>query len=90
MRRTGYASTRPDDVINGPTPINGWRASWTFSGGATISQVWNGDASASSGSNVVVGNASYNGALAANGSTTFGFIANGSSGTPANVTCTSP
>ncbi|KAA9374545.1 hypothetical protein F5972_30340 [Microbispora cellulosiformans] len=74
----------------GRAALNGWTVSWTFPGGATVAQVWNGDASPSSGSRVVVRNASYNGALAAGGSTTFGFIANGSGSgnTPGSVACT--
>ncbi len=37
---------------------------------------------------MVVSNAPYNGALAAGGTTTFGFIASGTPGTP-QVTCAS-
>lgn len=72
--------------------LNGWTVSWSFPAGTTLSQVWNGDASASSGSHVVVKNASYNGSLAPGGSTTFGLVGNGSgpNSTPAAVTCTSP
>jgi arabinoxylan arabinofuranohydrolase len=72
-------------VTAGSAPVNGWRVSWTAAG-QSISQVWNGTLS-TSGSTVTVGNASYNGALAASASTTFGLLANGSPGTP-SLTCT--
>ncbi|MBX6387159.1 MAG: cellulose binding domain-containing protein, partial [Microbispora sp.] len=75
-------------VRAGNAPINGWTVRWTWPGGQTITQLWGGVASGS-GSNVTVRNESWNGSLAANGSTTFGFLAGGSAATPA-LTCTSP
>ncbi|MEH1125664.1 poly(ethylene terephthalate) hydrolase family protein [Micromonospora sp. CPCC 206061] len=75
-------------VIAGGSAISGWTVGWTLSGGQTINQVWNGTLS-TSGTAVSVRNASYNGALAASGSTTFGFIGGGTSVTP-TLTCTSP
>lgn len=78
VRNTGAAAT------------NKWTVAWTFPGGASLSQAWGGDASSSNGSQIIVKNLSYNGALASGATTTFGFIANGSgpSSTPASVTCT--
>ncbi|GAA3347208.1 hypothetical protein GCM10020358_61100 [Amorphoplanes nipponensis] len=73
-------------VTAGPSALGGWRVSWTPAAGQTISQAWNGTLS-TSGSTVAVGNASYNGSLAAGASTTFGFLAGGSASTPA-LTCT--
>ncbi|GGO16075.1 hypothetical protein GCM10010116_32370 [Microbispora rosea subsp. aerata] len=75
-------------VRAGNAAINGWTVRWTWPGGQTITQLWGGLHSGS-GSSVTVRNESWNGSLAANGSTTFGFIAGGSSATPA-ATCTSP
>ncbi|GII75721.1 hypothetical protein Sru01_07030 [Sphaerisporangium rufum] len=74
----------------GTAPTKGWTVTWTFPGGARIGQVWNGDGGASSGSRAVVKNASYNGALRAGATTTFGFIATGSAAanTPSGLTCT--
>jgi beta-mannanase len=68
--------------------INGWTTRWTLASGQTISQLWNGTLSVS-GSAVTVKNLSWNGSLAANGTTTFGFLANGTPSTP-TLTCVSP
>jgi hypothetical protein len=59
---------------------------WTPASGQTVTQVWNGTLT-TSGSTANVANASYNGSLAAGGSTTFGFLANGTPSTP-TLTCT--
>jgi pimeloyl-ACP methyl ester carboxylesterase len=75
-------------VTAGSAPINGWTVRWTLSGGQTISQLWNGTLS-TSGSAVTVRNTSYNGALAANTSTTFGLIATGSESIP-SLTVSTP
>ena len=72
----------------GNGPVNGWSVRWTADSGQTITQVWNGTLS-TSGSTVTVRNASYNGAIPASGSTTFGFLANGTPSTPMPI-CTSP
>ena len=75
-------------VTAGGRAVNGWSVGWSLSSGQQITQVWNGSLSAS-GSNVSVTNVSYNGALGAGASTTFGFLANGAPSTP-TLTCTSP
>jgi hypothetical protein len=75
-------------VSAGTSAISAWTVSWTLGSGQAITQVWNGTAT-TSGSTETVRNVSYNGALAANASTTFGFLANGSQSTP-SPTCTSP
>ncbi|MEN3615997.1 cellulose binding domain-containing protein [Plantactinospora sp. ZYX-F-223] len=75
-------------VTAGADTINGWTTRWTPSSGQTISQVWNGTLT-TNGSSATVRNVEWNGSLNPRGSTTFGFIANGSSSTPA-ITCTSP
>ncbi|MFD0818573.1 cellulose binding domain-containing protein [Micromonospora zhanjiangensis] len=76
-------------VTAGSTPIQGWTVSWTFPNGQTITQMWSGTYT-QSGANVTVKNVSYNGALAAGASTTFGFIASvgGTNNPPTNITCT--
>ncbi|KSW14103.1 cellulose binding domain-containing protein [Cellulomonas sp. B6] len=71
-------------VTAGAAALTSWRVTLT---GATVSTLWNG-VQAASGTSVVVSNAPYNGALAAGGTTTFGFIATGTPGTP-QVTCAS-
>ena len=82
----GFQSTVT--VKAGNAPITGWTAKWTFTNGEQVTQLWNGTYT-TSGSTVTVKNASWNGSLAANASTSFGFTG---SGTPAavTVTCTSP
>ncbi|MEU4155866.1 cellulose binding domain-containing protein [Actinoplanes sp. NPDC026670] len=72
-------------VTAGGSAISAWSAKWTLSSGQAISQVWNGKLTAS-GTSVVVTNETYNGALAAGTSTTFGFLATGTASTP-SVTC---
>ncbi len=74
-------------VTAGGTAINGWTVTWTLASGQTISQLWNGTLT-TNGSAVTVGNVSWNGALAAHASASFGFIGNGPASAPA-VTCTS-
>jgi poly(3-hydroxybutyrate) depolymerase len=75
-------------VTAGAAPLSGWRVSWTFADGQTVSQVWGGRAT-SSGSAQTVANESWNGNLGAAASTTFGFLGtwNGANSVPA-VSCT--
>jgi lysophospholipase L1-like esterase len=66
-----------------------WTATFTFANGQQISQVWNATAT-QTGASVTARNMSYNGGLAAGGSTTFGFLAswnNNTNAVPA-VSCT--
>nr|WP_169739888.1 cellulose binding domain-containing protein [Actinospica robiniae] len=72
-------------VTAGSSAITGWTVKWTLVSGQTITELWNGTLT-TSGSNVTVTNASYNGALTAGSSTTFGFTANGSASSP-TVSC---
>ncbi|WP_248960817.1 lytic polysaccharide monooxygenase [Sphaerisporangium perillae] len=73
---------------SGSSAISGWTVKWTLPSGSSISNLWNGTYTLS-GSAITVKNAAYNGSLAGNASTTFGYVATGSAGTPA-LTCTSP
>ncbi|MFG1845303.1 poly(ethylene terephthalate) hydrolase family protein [Micromonospora carbonacea] len=75
-------------VTAGSAAINGWTVRLDLGGGQSISQVWNGTLS-TSGSTATVRNVSYNGSLAAAGSTTFGFLGSGTPPAP-TPTCTSP
>ena len=72
-------------VTAGSAAINGWTVTGTLAG---ISQLWNGTLT-TSGSTITVKNLDWNGSLAAGGTATFGFLANGTASTPA-LTCTSP
>ncbi|MFI7302868.1 cellulose binding domain-containing protein [Micromonospora aurantiaca] len=75
---------------NGATTLNGWTVRLTLASGQSISSLWNGVNTGTSGS-VSVRNAAYNGTLGANASTTFGFTATGNGATaPSGVSCTSP
>ncbi|GGO06143.1 hypothetical protein GCM10011574_18580 [Microbispora bryophytorum] len=72
----------------GNAAISGWTVNWAWPGSQTITQLWGGVRSGS-GSAVTVRNEAWNGSLAANATTTFGFLGGGSSAAPA-LTCTSP
>lgn len=69
----------------GTAAITGWTVGMTFPGGVSITQLWNGTLSGS-GPSYTVRNVSYNGSIGPNGSTTFGFVANGTAATP-TLTC---
>ncbi|WP_030512581.1 arabinofuranosidase catalytic domain-containing protein [Microbispora rosea] len=66
-------------------PVDGWKLTWSFSAGQTITQLWNGTYT-QSGSQVTVTNVSYNGAIPSGGSTSFGFNGafNGSNPAPSS------
>jgi lysophospholipase L1-like esterase len=74
-------------VTAGPAALRGWTVTWTFANGQTISQLWSGSFT-QAGGNVSVANMSYNGAVAAGASTSFGFTAtqSGTNAVPA-ATC---
>jgi endo-1,4-beta-xylanase len=75
---------------NGSAGLNGWTVKLTLAAGQALVNLWNGVNTGTSGA-VTVRNAAYNGSLGANASTSFGFVANGSSSTaPGNISCTSP
>ena len=73
---------------SGSAAITGWTVKLTLAGGQTISSLWNGVNSGTTGS-ISVQNASYNGALSAGASTTFGYTANGTASTPTGISCSS-
>jgi hypothetical protein len=82
------------NVTNLGDPVNGWRLTWQYPAGQTITQLWNGSFT-QSGTQVTVINASYNGVLATGSSTSFGFNGSwtGSNPAPASfalngITCT--
>ncbi|HEU5352829.1 MAG TPA: glycoside hydrolase family 11 protein [Actinocrinis sp.] len=75
---------------NGSSTLNGWTVHFTLPSGQTISSLWSGVNSGTSGA-ISVKNASYNGSIGGGGSTSFGFTATGSNASPASgVSCTSP
>jgi endo-1,4-beta-xylanase len=86
---TGYQVTAT--VANsGSSTLNGWTVHLTLASGQTITNLWNGVNSGTSGA-ITVKNAAYNGTIGGGSSTTFGYTANGN-GTlaPTGVSCTSP
>lgn len=83
-------------VTNYGATINGWKLSWTFPAGQTVSQMWNG-AFTQSGSQVTASNISWNGTIGSGASINFGFNGawNGSNPVPSVFTlngsnCTGP
>ena len=52
--------------------ISGWKLTWAYSAGQTVTQAWNATVTQSSG-NVIAVDAGYNSTIAANGTTAFGF-----------------
>ena len=61
-----------------PTPMNGWIVE--FDAPFAITNLWNGEIVSHVGNHYVVRNAGWNGAVAANGSVSFGFQASRSAG----------
>ncbi|MDG4820522.1 PHB depolymerase family esterase [Asanoa sp. WMMD1127] len=74
-------------VTAGGTAINGWRVSLPLPAGSTVVNSWSGQFSGT-GATTQVSNVSYNGRLAANTATEFGFQANGTAPTTPALTCT--
>lgn len=63
------------------TALRGWTVRWTLASGQTVSQSWNATLTTSD-SAVTATNVSYNGTLAAGGSTSFGFIGSWTASNP--------
>ncbi|BCJ46534.1 hypothetical protein GCM10010168_61730 [Actinoplanes ianthinogenes] len=60
------------EITNLGDPVTAWSLGFTFTGGQTVTQLWNGSVS-QSGSAVTVRNAAWNGAVATGGKASFGF-----------------
>jgi chitin-binding protein len=65
---------------SGPVPTAGWTVSYSWPGSQAISQIWNAT-QAQSGAAVTIANLSYNGAISAGSSTTFGLLGTGAAPT---------
>jgi chitin-binding protein len=76
-------------VSAGSSAVNGWTVRWTNPSGQSVTQLWSG-VHVPSGQNSTVTPASWNGSIAANGSTMFGFLGSGNSPSVSNLTCSSP
>jgi hypothetical protein len=59
------------DVTAGSNPVHGWAVTWTYAAGQQITSAWSATVS-QSGAAVTAASLSYNGDLAANGTTEFG------------------
>jgi hypothetical protein len=72
----------------GSGTLSGWSIGWTYPGNQEINDLWNGSYT-QSGEKVTVTNASYNGTLAAGGTTTVGFTGTytGTNTAPTSVSC---
>ncbi|XVS67918.1 protein kinase domain-containing protein [Actinosynnema sp. CA-299493] len=72
----------------GDHALTTWTVTWPRPDGHAISNLWNGGLTTNDDSMTVI-NAAHNGKLPVNGSTTFGFTANGPSVPDPDLTCTS-
>jgi cellulase/cellobiase CelA1 len=61
---------------SGSAATTGWTVGYSWPGSQTITQIWSASET-QSGSAVTISNLSYNGAIPAGGSTTFGLLASG-------------
>jgi predicted carbohydrate-binding protein with CBM5 and CBM33 domain len=71
---------------SGTANIGGWSVGLTLPSGTSINNLWNGQQSGTA-PNLTVRNVGHNGSLNAGASTSFGFVASGSSGAAPTVTC---
>ncbi|CNF69280.1 cellulase [Mycobacterium tuberculosis] len=85
----GSGFTASVTVTNtGSSAINGWKVTWSYGGGQTVSSAWNA-ALTQSGNAVTALNMPYNGTIAPNSSTSFGFQGSYSGSNPSPTpTCT--
>jgi glucuronoarabinoxylan endo-1,4-beta-xylanase len=81
-------------ITNLGDPLTSWTLIWSFGAGQTVTQAWNATLT-QSGAAVTAKNASYNGAIATNGTASFGFNGSWTGSNPAptgfavnGVTCT--
>jgi hypothetical protein len=81
-------------ITNLGDPLNGWTLRWSFGAGQSVTQAWNATVTQSGGAVTAV-NAGYNGGIATNGTTSFGFNGAWSASNPVptsftlnGVTCT--
>ncbi len=86
---TGGFQAQVNVTNTGTSAMTGWRVTWTFPSGQTVTQFWNSSV-VQSGSGVTATNLAYNGSLAPGASTAFGFLGSwgSSNGAPTNVACT--
>ncbi|MDQ0364371.1 non-reducing end alpha-L-arabinofuranosidase family hydrolase [Catenuloplanes indicus] len=69
-------------ITNLGDALTGWTLTWSFGAGQTVTQAWN-TTLTQSGPAVTATNVSYNGAVPANGTVSFGFNGSATAGNPA-------
>jgi glucuronoarabinoxylan endo-1,4-beta-xylanase len=69
-------------ITNLGDPLTGWTLTWSYSAGQTVTQAWN-TTLTQSGAAVTARNVSYNGAVATNGTVSFGFNGSWTGSNPA-------
>jgi len=69
-------------ITNLGDPLTGWTLTWSYSAGQTVTQAWN-TTLTQSGAAVTAKNVSYNGAVATNGTVSFGLNGSWTAGNPA-------
>ncbi|WP_428962312.1 cellulose binding domain-containing protein [Micromonospora fluostatini] len=69
-------------ITNLGDPVTGWTLTWSYGAGQTVAEAWNATVT-QSGAAVTARNVSYNGAIATNGTTSFGFNGSWSGSNPA-------
>ncbi|WP_432955912.1 non-reducing end alpha-L-arabinofuranosidase family hydrolase [Micromonospora haikouensis] len=68
-------------ITNLGDPLSSWTLTWSYGAGQTVTQAWNATVT-QSGAAVTAKNVSYNGAIATNGSVSFGFNGSWSGSNP--------
>jgi hypothetical protein len=68
-------------ITNLGDALSGWRLTWSYGAGQTVTQAWNASVT-QSGSAVTATNVSYNGSIATNGTVSFGFNGSWTSSNP--------
>ena len=69
-------------ITNLGDPLTSWTLTWSYSAGQTVTQAWN-TTLTQSGAAVTAKNVSYNGAVATNGTVSFGFNGSWTGSNPA-------
>jgi len=69
-------------ITNLGDPLTSWTLAWSYSAGQTVTQAWN-TTLTQSGANVTARNVGYNGAIATNGTASFGFNGSWTGSNPA-------
>nr|BFE59366.1 arabinofuranosidase catalytic domain-containing protein [Dactylosporangium thailandense] len=75
------------EVTNLGDPVNGWRLAWAFTGGQSVTQLWNGSYT-QSGAQVTVTDAGWNGTIATGATVSFGFNGSTTGANPAPASFT--